>query len=39
MYNVLHTPVFGIIVTIVFFNLGRYIQRKTSNPIDRKSVV
>ncbi|HFH0172372.1 LrgB family protein [Clostridioides difficile] len=33
MYNVLQTPVFGIIVTIVFFNLGRYIQRKTSNPI------
>ncbi len=28
MYNVLQTPVFGIIVTIVFFNLGRYIQRK-----------
>ncbi|MBY2477127.1 LrgB family protein [Clostridioides difficile] len=33
MYNVLQTPVFGIIVTIVFFNLGRYIQRKTNNPI------
>lgn len=29
MYNVLQTPVFGIVVTILFFNLGLYIQKKT----------
>ncbi|SCG97003.1 MULTISPECIES: LrgB family protein [unclassified Romboutsia] len=33
MYNVLDTPIFGIVITIVFFNLGVYIQKKTKNPV------
>lgn len=33
MYNVLDTPIFGIVITIVFFNLGVYIQKKTKNPL------
>lgn len=33
MYNVLGTPIFGIVITIVFFNLGVYIQKKTKNPL------
>ena len=33
MYNILDTPIFGIIVTILFFNISLYIQRKTKNPI------
>lgn len=33
MYNVLETPIFGIVVTVIFFNLGVYIQNKTKNPI------
>ena len=33
MYNILDTPIFGIIVTILFFNISLYIQRKNKNPI------
>lgn len=33
MYNVLKTPIFGIIVSVVFFNMGLYINRKTKNPL------
>ena len=33
MYNILHTPIFGIIVTVLFFNIGIYLQKKTKNPI------
>ena len=33
MYNILETPIFGLLVTIIFYNLGRFIQRKTKNPI------
>lgn len=33
MYNILDTPIFGLVVTILFFNLGMYIQKKTKNPI------
>ncbi|RDY29455.1 LrgB family protein [Romboutsia weinsteinii] len=33
MYNVLDTQIFGVIVTVLFFNLGIYLQRKTKNPI------
>ena len=33
MYNVLNTPIFGIVVTILFFNLGVYIQKKTNKPM------
>ena len=33
MYNILDTPIFGIITTILFFNIGIYIQRKTKNPV------
>lgn len=33
MYNILETPLFGIVVTIVFFNLGVYLQKKTKHPI------
>lgn len=29
MYNVLQTPIFGIVVTIVFYAIGLYIQKKT----------
>ncbi len=29
MYNILDTPIFGIILTISFFNIALYIQRKT----------
>lgn len=33
MYNVLETPLFGIILTILFFNISVYINKKTQNPI------
>lgn len=33
MYNVLNTPIFGIVVTVLFFNLGVYIQKKTNKPM------
>ncbi len=32
MYNVLNTPIFGILLTVLFFNLSVYIQKKTKNP-------
>ena len=28
MYNVLDTPIFGIVITIVFFNIGFILQRE-----------
>ena len=33
MYNVFDTQVFGILITILFFNIGIYIQKKTKNPV------
>ena len=33
MYDVTQTPIFGLLLTIIFYNLGRFIQRKTGNPI------
>lgn len=33
MYNVMETPIFGIIVTILFFNIGIYIKNKFKSPI------
>ncbi len=33
MYNVFNTEIFGIVLTIIFFNIGVYIQKKTKNPI------
>lgn len=33
MYSVIETPIFGIVLTIVFFNIGIYIQNKTKKPI------
>lgn len=33
MYNVLNTPIFGIVLTVLFFNLGIYLHRKTKNPL------
>lgn len=33
MYNVFETEIFGIILTILFFNIGIYIQKKTNKPI------
>lgn len=33
MYDILQTPIFGIVLTILFFNIGLYIQKKTKNPI------
>ncbi|MGL5715597.1 MAG: LrgB family protein [Paraclostridium sp.] len=33
MYNLLETPTFGIITTILFFNLGLYLNKKTKSPI------
>lgn len=33
MYNVLETPLFGIILTILFFNISVYINKKTGSPI------
>ena len=33
MYNVFDTEIFGVILTILFFNIGIYIQKKTNKPI------
>ena len=33
MYNITQTPIFGLLLTIIFYNLGRFIQRKTGNSI------
>lgn len=33
MYNIFNTEIFGILITILFFNIGIYIQKKTKNPI------
>lgn len=33
MYDVLKTPIFGIVVTILFFNIGIYIKSKLKSPI------
>ena len=33
MYNVFDAEVFGLVLTIIFFNIGIYIQKKTKNPI------
>lgn len=33
MYSVFNTEIFGVILTILFFNIGIYIQKKTKNPI------
>jgi predicted murein hydrolase (TIGR00659 family) len=32
MYNVLETPIFGIVLTVVAFEIGIYIAKKTKNP-------
>ena len=33
MYNVFDTEIFGVILSILFFNIGIYIQKKTNKPI------
>lgn len=33
MYNILGTQIFGLVLTILFFNLGIYLQKKTKSPI------
>ena len=33
MYNVFDTEIFGIVLTIIFFNIGIYIQKKTKKPV------
>lgn len=33
MYNMLNTPIFGVILTILFFNISVYIQKKTKSPV------
>ena len=33
MYNVVETPIFGILLTIIFFNIGVFVQKKTKKPI------
>ena len=33
MYSVFNTEIFGVIITILFFNIGIYIQKKTNKPI------
>ncbi len=33
MYNVIETPIFGILLTIIFFNIGVFVQKKTKKPI------
>lgn len=33
MYNVFDTEIFGVVLTILFFNIGIYIQKKTKKPI------
>jgi len=32
MYNVLETPIFGIVLTVLVFDIGIYIAKKTKNP-------
>lgn len=32
MYNVLETPIFGIVLTVVAFEIGIFIAKKTKNP-------
>ncbi len=32
MYNVLYSRIFGIVLTVLFFNIAVYIQKKTKNP-------
>jgi len=32
MYNVLETPIFGIVLTVLVFEIGIYIAKKTKNP-------
>jgi len=33
MYNVIETPIFGILLTVIFFNIGVFVQKKTKKPI------
>lgn len=33
MYNIFDTEIFGLILTILFYNIGIYIQKKTKKPI------
>jgi predicted murein hydrolase (TIGR00659 family) len=33
MYNVLQTPIFGIVITILFFNVSLYINKKAKTPL------
>ncbi|MGL5348392.1 MAG: LrgB family protein [Peptostreptococcaceae bacterium] len=33
MYNVIETPIFGVVLTVMAFNIGVYLQRKTKNPL------
>lgn len=33
MYSVFDTEIFGLILTVLFFNIGIYIQKKTKKPI------
>lgn len=33
MYNVFNTEIFGLVLTILFFNIGIYIHKKTKKPI------
>lgn len=33
MYNIFNTEIFGILTTIIFFNIGIYIQKKTKKTI------
>ena len=33
MYNVFDTEIFGIVLTIIFFNIGVYIQKKSKQAI------
>ena len=39
MYNVFDTEIFGVILTILFFNIGIYIQKKTNKPIFRYYII
>ena len=32
MYNVIQTPIFGIVVSVLAFSIGVYINKKTKNP-------
>ena len=33
MYNVIETPIFGVVLTVMSFNMGVYLQNKTKNPL------